>query len=240
MTIIDNGFVTSINKHGENFIIINILSEHNGLVKGLCRSSKKKSIVLLENVNFDLKKKNYDSLGFIKLETNFNFNSFEDNFFISLIKAAVSELCSTCILEGDKNSEIYLNLKDFLNYLHLAQDDSEKEQCKNFIFWQLGLLRNIGFGLDLSSCAVSGKKTDLLYLSPKTGRAVNANHAGKYINKLFRLPKFLVLTNNGISNEDLFQALNITEYFFSLALSSLNSYKHKNLIFCKEIKKKFI
>ena len=42
MTIIDNGFVTSINKHGENFIIINILSEHNGLVKGLCRSSKKK------------------------------------------------------------------------------------------------------------------------------------------------------------------------------------------------------
>lgn len=238
MKITDNGFVTSINKHGENFLIINVLSENNGLVKGLCRISKKKSIVLLENVNFDLKKKNFDSLGFIKLETNFNFNSFEDKFFTSLIKAAVSELCSIYIVEGDKNSEIYLNLKDFLNYL--AQDDSEKDKCKNFIFWQLGLLRDIGFGLDLTSCALSGTKTDLLYLSPKTGRAVNANYAGKYLKKLFKLPKFLVHQNIEVNNEDIFQALKITEFFFSKASVFLNTYKQKKLIFCKEIRKKFV
>jgi len=58
--------------------------------------------------------------------------------------------------------------------------------------WEAGLLEALGFGLDFSECAATGAKTDLTYVSPKTGRAVSRDAAGIYANRLFRLPAFLM------------------------------------------------
>jgi len=58
--------------------------------------------------------------------------------------------------------------------------------------WEAGLLEALGFGLDLSECASTGVKSDLIYVSPKSGRAVSRDAAGIYANRLFKLPAFLL------------------------------------------------
>ena len=58
--------------------------------------------------------------------------------------------------------------------------------------WELGLLSALGFGLDLDKCALSGANDGLTHVSPKTGRAVRGSEAEGYVERLFRLPAFLI------------------------------------------------
>jgi DNA repair protein RecO (recombination protein O) len=58
--------------------------------------------------------------------------------------------------------------------------------------WEAALLAELGYGLDLTSCAVTGEATGLAFVSPKTGRAVTEAGAGNWSSRLLRLPAFLV------------------------------------------------
>ena len=57
--------------------------------------------------------------------------------------------------------------------------------------WELALLEELGFGIDLSACAATGKTTDLVYVSPNSGRAVSAEAGEPYKDRLLALPAFL-------------------------------------------------
>jgi DNA repair protein RecO (recombination protein O) len=57
--------------------------------------------------------------------------------------------------------------------------------------WELALLEELGYGLDLASCAATGKTADLAYVSPKSGRAVSAEAGAPYRDRLLALPSFL-------------------------------------------------
>jgi DNA repair protein RecO (recombination protein O) len=57
--------------------------------------------------------------------------------------------------------------------------------------WELGLLDELGFGLDLTSCAATGSRDQLTHVSPRSGKAVSAPAAEPYRDRLFRLPAFL-------------------------------------------------
>ncbi len=63
-----------------------------------------------------------------------------------------------------------------------------------YVEYELGLLRELGYGLDFSSCAVTGLTEGLAYVSPRTGRAVAGAAAGMWAPRLLALPKFLVTT----------------------------------------------
>lgn len=67
-----------------------------------------------------------------------------------------------------------------------------------FARWEAGLLEALGFGLDLSECAATGATEELVYVSPRSGRAVSRAGAGIYADRLFRLPPFL----NGDASSD--------------------------------------
>ena len=98
--------------------------------------------------------------------------------------------------------------------------------------WEIGLLSSIGFSLDLEKCAVTGQKNNLYYVSPKTGKAVSKQGAGKFAPKLLKLPMFLGGTEDiGSSlNEEIIMGLNITTYFFkNKLLSSINDTRLMNL-----------
>jgi len=71
-----------------------------------------------------------------------------------------------------------------------------------YVRWEAGLLEALGFGLDLSECAATGAKDDLIYVSPKTGRAVSRDAAGIYAHRLFRLPGFLLANQNEEAHAD--------------------------------------
>jgi DNA repair protein RecO (recombination protein O) len=77
------------------------------------------------------------------------------------------------------------------------------------------LLEDLGFGLDLESCAATGARDDLTHVSPKSGRAVSAGAAMPYRNKLFALPPFLLDHTAAASPKDLADGLTLTGFFLS-------------------------
>lgn len=82
-----------------------------------------------------------------------------------------------------------------------------------YVKLELGLLQELGFGLDLEKCAVSGDTADLAYVSPKTGRAVSRTAAEPYKGKLLGLPAFLSTGGLPQNDNDLRQGLDLTGYF---------------------------
>ena len=83
-----------------------------------------------------------------------------------------------------------------------------------YLRWEVGLLEALGFGLDLGTCAVTGAKVGLAFVSPKTGRAVSQAGAGDWVDRLLPLPAFM----GGVGG-DMAQGLAITGHFLARALA---------------------
>lgn len=82
------------------------------------------------------------------------------------------------------------------------------------VSFELTLLEELGFGLDLSTCAVTGSTEDLTHVSPKTGRAVTREVAAPYGMKLLALPAFLV-DGGGAGARDVADGFRLTGHFLS-------------------------
>jgi len=80
------------------------------------------------------------------------------------------------------------------------------------VHWELALLKALGFGLDLASCAVTGTGQDLAYVSPKTGRAVSRTAGAEWHDRLLALPAFLLSGTVGDPHE-IALALTLTGFF---------------------------
>ncbi|WP_132546093.1 DNA repair protein RecO [Rhodovulum euryhalinum] len=81
-----------------------------------------------------------------------------------------------------------------------------------YLRWELALLEEMGFGLDLSRCAVTGERDDLVYVSPKSGRAVSAGAAGEWADRLLPLPPCL-LGQGPVRAEEIAEGLRTTGHF---------------------------
>jgi DNA repair protein RecO (recombination protein O) len=83
-----------------------------------------------------------------------------------------------------------------------------------FVRFELGLLQELGFGLDLTRCAATGVRDDLIYVSPKSGGAVSRVAGEPYKDRLFRLPGFLVGSQAGeASPGDVAEGFRLTGHF---------------------------
>ena len=83
-----------------------------------------------------------------------------------------------------------------------------------YVRWEVGLLEALGFGLDLSHCAATGATEDLRYVSPKSGRAVSAEAGAPYAARLFRLPAFVLGSQNAdVSAADITAGLTLAGHF---------------------------
>jgi DNA repair protein RecO (recombination protein O) len=80
--------------------------------------------------------------------------------------------------------------------------------------WELGLLDELGFGLDLSKCAATGSSDELVYVSPKTGRAVSAAAGQPYRDRLLVLPPFL-RTGGDATVADVLAGFRLTGHFLA-------------------------
>jgi len=87
-----------------------------------------------------------------------------------------------------------------------------------YLRWELGVLEELGYGLDLGRCAVTGGRDDLAFVSPKSGRAVSRAGAGDWAERLLPLPPCL-LGQGGASREELAQGLATTGYFLEHRLA---------------------
>lgn len=103
---------------------------------------------------------------------------------------------------------------DRLMAMALALLDGEPDAAAIPRF-ELALLDDLGFGLDLLSCAVSGVTENLTHVSPRTGRAVSQTVAEPYLGKLLALPPFLRGSDEA-SPEDLLAAFRLTGHFLDM------------------------
>ncbi|MBN9319671.1 MAG: DNA repair protein RecO [Caulobacterales bacterium] len=92
-----------------------------------------------------------------------------------------------------------------------------------YVRFEAGLLDDLGFGLDLSKCAATGSLDDLVWVSPRTGRAVSRAAGEPYRDRLLALPPFLLLAQGGLASGDVGAGLNLTGHFLeSFVFGPLN------------------
>ena len=106
---------------------------------------------------------------------------------------ALAMLSAACaVAEGAlAEREPHPNVFDGLLHL-LARLPRGAEMLSEYVRWESAVLRDLGYGLDFSSCAVTGATTGLAFVSPRSGRAVTREGAGDFSARLLKLPGFLV------------------------------------------------
>ncbi|MAU27720.1 MAG: DNA repair protein RecO [Pelagibacterales bacterium] len=213
----DRGIIVSIKKYGESSLILNLLTEFHGLHAGLVRNSiskKNRNIYQIGNIcNVEWTGRLEEQLGYYKSETE---NSISHNIINNSLKIdllmSISTLISVFLADRQVNSTLFIETLNLINYLN----NRGKYWLSNYIKWELILLSELGFGLDLKVCAVTGLKDDLSYVSPKSGRAVSKKGAGKWKNKLFLLPNFITKDNENTEDKnELINAIKITTFFLN-------------------------
>jgi DNA repair protein RecO (recombination protein O) len=217
MKFSDEAIIISSKKHGENSLIIKLLSKNYGICNIYAKNavnSKSYSRYEIGNlVYFDLYAKNNNSLAYAKIE---NIESFSSRYIYDIKKIRIIRLFSLVISDSfmdlDPNQDLFLSFLEFLK--NLNQDN--KNILANIIKFEIKLLEIFGYGLDLSCCAVTGSNKNLYFLSPKSGRVVSKEIGKPYEDKLFKLTDFfkskLILSDN-ILISDLLQTLDITKFF---------------------------
>ena len=214
----DEATVLSARKHGENSVVVRVLSHHHGVYAGVVKGAHSKTNrglyqsgnILTITWNARLA----EHIGTLKGEM------VEPTAALVMQDAVkLAALTSACALieismpERHPYPALYKHLRIFLHHLLHAEDWQE-----NYVKLELALLAESGFGLDLSECAANGQKDDLFYVSPKSGRAVSREAGEPYKDKLLPLPEFLLpkaLPPKGGGNtmEETLAGLRLSGYF---------------------------
>ncbi len=209
----DEGVILSVRRHGETSAIAEVLTAEHGRCLGLVRGGRsriQRPVLQPGNVvAVTWRARLEEHLGNFALEP------------LSLRAGAILEepfrLAGLTTLAGLAQllpeREPHRRLYDAF---HIVLDAFEVDDVWPALLarWEMGLLDELGFGLDLSSCVASGAVTDLTYVSPRSGRAVSAAAGAPYQDRLFRLPAFLA-QGGGASAQDVADAMKITGYFLN-------------------------
>ena len=124
----------------------------------------------------------------------------------------VAALTATALPEGQPYPRLYSALDGLLDAIEAAP--SAGGWGTALVRYELLMLAELGFGLDLDRCAVTGANDDLVAVSPKTGRAVSAAEAEPYAGKLLPLPKF-VREGGRAPWAEIVQGLELTGHFLT-------------------------
>lgn len=211
----DKGIILSQRPSSESQIILNILTETHGRHSGITRVSKTRrqsaSFQPGNLVEITWNARLSEHLGQWTLEsTNMPWIQLINRPQPLLALSTICALLDVCLPERHPYIELYQELKNFL--AHLTEND---EWAKHYALFELRLLSTLGFGLNLSECTVTKTTENLMYVSPKTGRAVCAEVGKPYADRLFLLPLFLIDKNHQPTSKEFLQALNMTGYFLN-------------------------
>jgi DNA repair protein RecO (recombination protein O) len=190
MEWIDQGIVLGVRRHGEGSAIAELMTRAHGRHLGLVRGgggSRMRPVLQPGNTvqavwraRLDEHLGNY-SIEAIRLRTGVFFS-------VPYAVLAVTHLAALCRLlpERDPHLEVCEALEALLNEF----DDSYRAAA-HVVRFELDLLAELGFGLDLSTCAVTGVSAGLVYVSPRSGRAVCHEAGEPWRTRLLPLPAFL-------------------------------------------------
>ena len=231
----DEGIILSSLKNGETSLIIRLFTKKNGLysgyIKGALRNKKNKGTYEVGNlVNADWSSRIEENLGSFKFELSESFWSYAINSHLKLLalNSAIS-LIRDNLQERQPESELYSALKSFLSDLKHEQDN--ENFLIKYIYFELSFLQCMGYGLALHECGVTKTSENLIYVSPKTGRAISKETGAPYKDKMLKLPEFLAdgAINEKPSKAEILDALTLTGHFINKHFYT-NNYKEKNAV----------
>lgn len=188
----DQGVLLAVRRHGENAAIIEVFTTEHGRHAGVVRggTSRKIAPVLQPGAQLDVtwRARLEEHLGAFTVEPiqSRAGSILNDRLALSGLNAITGLLCF-CLPERENHPSLYQRTVALLDLLGTSD-----AWPLAYLRWELALLDDMGFGLDLSRCAVTGDLDDLAYVSPRTGRAVSAEAAGEWREKLLPLPPALL------------------------------------------------
>ncbi len=187
----DHGIVLSARAHGEGDAVAVLLTAEHGRHAGLVRgggSRRLRGTVQPGNLVWCVWRARLEAhLGTFACElVQGNAAAWLEDRLRLEAMAAACELLDAALPERAPAPDAYAGL------VHLLQSLESDDWLAEFVRWELHMLAEFGFGLDLSACAATGANDDLAYVSPKTGRAVSLAAGEPYRDKLLPLPRFLI------------------------------------------------
>src|ERR1700743_3060613 len=211
----DEGIVLGVRRHGESSAIVELLTREHGRHLGLVRGGAGKRMrPLLQPGN------SVTAVWRARLDEHLGYYAIEG----TTLRAAnllasshavygVTHLASLARLlpERDPHQDIY----DMLEHT-LDDFDNAGDAAVHLVKFELAILAELGFGLDLENCAATGGTSELVYVSPKSGGAVSRQAGEPYRDRLLRLPAFLREHDdgqNGWSDQDLQDGFRLTGLF---------------------------
>ena len=212
--------VMSQRRHGENAVILTVLSRDAGLISGLVPggASAKRAAMLQPGGRLALRwrARLEDQLGTFAVEPARARSGLIGSADALAGVNAVTALLCFALPERDPHPRLSDATEALLDAMDAGEDWAEA-----YLRWEMRLLEEMGFGLDLQSCAVTGTREGLAYVSPRTGRAVSAAAAGEWASRLLPLPAML----GGRGNGGLADALALTGHFLQSRLAEVHAGK---------------
>lgn len=191
----DQGILLSARAHGETSAIAEVLTRDHGRHKGLVRGGRGKRMVGVLQTGNEVactwRARLSEHLGSFTIELS---DARAARLMADPLRlaglASLAATASAALPERDSHPGIYDASRAVLDSIETAPPESVA-WIAGLVQWELGLLRELGFGLDLSACAATGQTDDLAFVSPRSGRAVSREAAEPYRDKLLPLPPFL-------------------------------------------------
>ena len=212
----DEGLVLGAQKYGENDVILDILTLEHGRAKGFVKGGGGRRLRgVLQSGNSVVvtwRARLATNLGRFSVESS---TARAVHIYGDMVRLSAMNSLATMLIkllpERENVENIYAGYEAILNLLSDA--DATLSHCAiATIKFEAGLLQSLGFGLDLSACALSGEVDNLSHVSPKSGRAVTATEAEPYVDKLLPLPAFFLNTSEA-TTQDILDGFNLTGYF---------------------------
>jgi DNA repair protein RecO (recombination protein O) len=211
----DDAYVLSARAHGETGAIVELLTAHHGKyaahVAGGASRRIKPFLQAGARVILNYRARVSDQLGAAQLEPVGEGPSalFDDSLALAGLAAAAA-VAAGALPEREPHPGAFLAFEALSSAL-LMPDIWPAV----FVRFEAGLLQDLEFGLDLSKCAATGSTDDLIYVSPRTGRAVSREAGAPYKDKLLTLPPFLLASQTGLGAGDVGAGLDLTAHFLN-------------------------
>jgi DNA repair protein RecO (recombination protein O) len=215
----DQGILLSSRRHGETSAIIEVFTPSQGRHLGVVRggTSRKIAPILQPGAQLDLtwRARLEDHIGSFTVEPVRSRAAVAMGDRLALAGLnAVTALVAFCLPEREVHLPLYHRTEALLDLL--GQGDLWPLA---YLRWELSLLEELGYGLDLTCCAVTGATEGLAFVSPKSGRAVSRAGAGDWAERLLPLPD--VLRGVGAAqNAEIAEAFRTTGYFLTEHLAA--------------------
>lgn len=210
----DSGIILSVKPHGETSAIVELFTRQNGRHAGLVkggRSRLNRPILQTGNIlRATWRARLEEHLGFYTIEAEELraarlMESREGTLGLSYV-ASLARL----LPERDPHPELF----GIINHI-IGQLDGSLSSAALMVRLEMRMLAELGFGLDIYECALTGTTANLSYVSPKSGRAVCTDAAAPWISRLLPLPCFLQRDTQDYSTDDLRNGINLTGFFLN-------------------------